>query len=391
MENMLARATGIADQLVAWRRDFHQHPELGFQEERTARCVAQSLQALGCRVRTAVGHTGVVGELGEGGRLVALRADMDALPILEANDVAYVSQNPGVMHACGHDAHTAMLLGVAQLLSQETLPGRVRLFFQPAEEVADEEGVSGAPRMIEAGVMQWVEAVLALHVDASTAAGDVEVDDGPNSAGVDTFYATIFGKGGHGAAPHKVIDPIYIAGHVVLALNGIVSRRLHPTEPAVVSIGSIHGGDASNVIPASVAISGTIRYMDKAVQERIHQEIERALQIARTLGGDYELELELGNPPSYNNAEVAVLIRKAAVDLLGEKHLTTSRPEMGAEDFAYFGEHVPAAMFSLGARIEGDERRHHSPRFDIDESCLPIGTAILAESALRYLRDGFGE
>jgi amidohydrolase len=349
--------------------------------------VAEITRGLGCRVQTGVGRTGVVCELGSSGRLVGLRADMDALPIQEANQVPYASQNPGVMHACGHDAHTAMLLGVIQLLSQQDLPGRLRFFFQPAEEVADEEEKSGAMRMVEEGAMQDVEAVIALHVDSASAVGDIDADDGPNSAGVDTFYATILGRGGHGAAPHKVIDPIYSAGHVVLALNGIVSRRLHPTEPAVVSIGSIHGGDASNVIPAKVEISGTIRYMDKAVQAKIHQEVERALQIARTLGGDYELKLEIGNPPSYNHPGVAAAIRAAAVDLLGEEHIKVYGPEMGAEDFAYFCEAAPGAMFSLGARIEGDERRHHSPRFDIDEGCLPVGTAVLAESALRLLRN----
>jgi amidohydrolase len=384
--SLLERARAISEQLVAWRRDIHQHPELGFQEQRTARRVAEIASGLGCRVQTGVGRTGVVCELGSGERVVGLRADMDALPIQEANQTPYASQNAGVMHACGHDAHTAMLLGVIQLLSRQDLPGRLRFFFQPAEEVADEEGKSGAMRMIEDGAMQDVEAVIALHVDSASAVGDVEVDDGPNSAGVDTFYATILGRGGHGAAPHKVIDPIYIAGHVVLALNGIVSRRLHPTVPAVVSIGSIHGGDASNVIPASVEISGTIRFMDKSVQIKIHQEVERALQIARTLGGDYELKLEIGNPPSYNNPAVSATIRAAAADLLGEDHLKTYPPEMGAEDFAYFCDLAPGSMFTLGARIEGDERRHHSPRFDIDEGCLPVGTAILAESALRLLK-----
>lgn len=391
MPTILERSQAIGPQIVAWRRDFHQHPELGFMETRTAERVAQVLQSLGCQVRRGVGGTGVLGELGSGGRLVALRADMDALPIQEANVVPYASQNPGVMHACGHDAHTAMLLGTAQLLSRETLPGRVRFIFQPAEEVADEEGLSGAQRMIQNGAMQEVEAIIALHVDASQPVGNIEVDDGPNSAGVDTFYATIIGRGGHGAAPHKVIDPIYIAGHVILALHGIVSRRLHPAEPAVVSIGSIRGGDASNVIPERVKISGTIRFMSQAVQEKIHQEIERALQIATALGGNYELKIELGNPPSFNNPQVADLIRATAQNLLGKEHVLVSKPEMGAEDFGLLAIQAPGAMFYLGARIEGDERRHHSPRFDIDEGCLPLGSALLAESALRYLTDGLGE
>lgn len=388
---MLDRARAIAPDLIAWRRDFHRNPELGFKERRTAQYVAKVLEDLGCRVRSGVGRTGVVAELGEGGRLIALRADMDALPIQEANAVPYASQNPGVMHACGHDAHTAMLLGAARLLAQETMPGRIRFFFQPAEEVADEEGLSGAPRMIQDGAMDSVEAVLALHVDASTAVGDVEVDEGPNSAGVDTFYASIIGKGGHGASPHKVIDPIYLASHVILGLHGIVSRHIHPFEPAVVSVGSIHGGDASNVIPERVEISGTLRFMSQEVQAIINHEIERALEIARSLGGDYELKMEPGNPPSFNNPQMVALIRAVAQDLLGAQHVLVSKPEMGAEDFAFFAEHVPGAMFYLGARLESDERRAHSPYFDIDENCLPIGTALLAESALRYLRNGLSE
>lgn len=199
------------------------------------------LGSLGYRVRTGVGRTGVVAERGQGHPVVAIRADMDALPIQEANNVPYASQVPGVMHACGHDAHTAIALGVATLLAQEALLGTVRFLFQPAEEVGDVEGISGAPRMVEDGAMEGVETVLALHVDSSVPAGDIALEAGAPSAGVDTFYATVIGQGGHGAMPHKVVDPIYIAGHVILALHRIVSRRLDPLDPAVVSIGTVEG------------------------------------------------------------------------------------------------------------------------------------------------------
>ena len=204
---MLTNTKALQDQLIAWRRNFHMHPELGFQETRTAARVAQELENLGYRVRRGVGRTGVVAELGAGAPMLAIRADMDALPIQEMNAAAYASQTPGVMHACGHDAHTAIALGVAALLARQPLSGTLRFLFQPAEEVADEEGVSGAPRMIADGAMQGVDMVLALHVDATTPLGDIRVGSGPSSGGVDTFFATIFGKGGHGARPHRRLTP----------------------------------------------------------------------------------------------------------------------------------------------------------------------------------------
>ncbi len=384
---MLQHAQKIKEQLTAWRRDFHMHPELGFYETRTAARVAEVLVPLGYRIRTGVGRTGVVAERGEGQPIVAIRADMDALPVQEANDVPYASQVPGVMHGCGHDAHVAIALGVATLLAEETFPGTIRFLFQPAEEVGDEEGVSGAPRMAEDGAMEGVDAVLALHVDASLPVGDIIVGAGPISAGVDTFYATIVGQGGHGAMPHEVVDPVYIAGHVILALHGIVSRRLHPAAPAVVSIGSIHGGQAENVIPESVKMNGTIRFMELKVREKIHAEIERALKIARTLGGDYTLHIEPGGMPLLNDAGVVDIIRDVAVELLGgDEHVRPNEPEMGAEDFGVFTDLAPGAMFMLGGLIEGDTRRHHNPRFDIDERCLPLGTALMTEAALRLLR-----
>lgn len=383
---MLKRAHEIEPQLVEWRRDFHRHPELGFQEVRTAGRVAHVLRSWGCRVRTGVGRTGVVGELGSGTPIIAIRADMDALPIKDAKQVDYASSVPGVMHACGHDAHTAIGLGVATVLSREPLTGTVRFLFQPAEEVGDDEGISGASRMLEDGAFEGVDAVLALHVDATAPAGTIKLGAGPSSAGVDTFHATLIGQGGHGASPQRTVDPIHIAGHVILALHGIVSRRIHPVSPAVVSIGSIHGGQADNVIPRQVELSGTIRFMDTAVQEKIHTEIERALGIARAMGGDYRLRIEPGYPPMFCDPGVVELLRQVGRDILGDHNTLPAQLEMGAEDFSFFTDRAPGAMFSLGCRIEGDERRAHSARFDIDERCLPIGVAVLAEAALRLLR-----
>ena len=385
---MLERALRIQSQLVQWRREFHRHPELGFQESRTAALVAEVLRSQGYRVRTGVGRTGVIGERGEGRPVVAIRADMDALPLQEANDVPYASSVPGVMHACGHDGHTAIALGVATLLAQESFPGTVRLLFQPAEEVADKEGLSGAARMVEDGAMEGVDAVMALHVFPVAGVGDITLEAGPSSAGVASFLATIYGQGTHGAYPHKGVDPIYITGHVLLALHGIISRRLDPFDAAVLSVGSIHGGQADNVIPGKVKITGTIRYESVEVKKRLFVEIERALAIARALGGDYELRLSDGSLPVINDERLVKLLREVAGDLLGGEHILPSEKGMGAEDFSELAALAPGAMFRLGCRIDGDERKLHNPNFDLDEGCLPIGAAILAEAALRLLRLG---
>jgi amidohydrolase len=385
---MLNRAREIGQQLINWRREVHMHPELGFQEFKTAELVAETLRSLGLKVKTNMGKTGVVGYLGEGKPVMALRADMDALPIQEANDVPYTSQVPGVMHACGHDAHTAILLGVATLLREEELPGQIRFLFQPAEEIDDEEGKSGAARMIEDGAMEGVNAVMGLHVDSNLPVGIVEIDGPRISASVDTFYATIMGKGCHGAYPHRGVDTIFILGQVINAIHGIVSRRIDPLQPAVISIGTVHGGQADNVIPDSVEISGTIRSVDEEVRRELFRELERALGVAQALGGDFELRIEEGIPACVNNPRIASLIRQVAVDLLGADCLHPPEPGMGGEDFALLANLAPGAMFGLGTKGEGGGRTAHSSTFDIDERALPIGAAILAEAARRYLVGG---
>jgi amidohydrolase len=381
---MLANAQELSSQMVTWRRDFHMYPELGFHETRTAAKIAEHLDRLGYRVRTGVGKTGVVAEFGKGKPIIAIRADMDALPIQEMNDVSYKSTNEGVMHACGHDAHMAIALGTAKLLSQEDFPGTIRFLFQPAEETDDDEGLSGAPRMIEDGALKGVDYAIALHVAASVEEGKIELDEYA-AAGVDTFYAKILGKGGHGSTPHKVVDPIFISGHIILAIHNIVSRRLRPFDPAVISIGSIHGGQVDNVIPEEVELLGTIRYLDPKVQESIHTEIERAMEITKTLGGDYELKIVEGYPPMYNHPEVIALLRSVIGKLIGADKFVEPEPDMGAEDFGYFIQDIPGAMFFLGCEIEDDTRRHHDARFDINEDCMPIGAAILASAALKFL------
>jgi amidohydrolase len=386
-KTMLKQAHALSEEIIEWRRDFHMHPEIGFDVQRTAGIVAKELEKLGYRVRTGVGKTGVVADIGEGGKMVAIRADMDALPLQELNEVEFKSKVDGRMHACGHDSHTAMALGAAQILAKEKFEGRIRFLFQPSEEAADEEGKSGAMRMVEDGAMEGVDYVIAQHIDPMEPVGTISIEAGPASGGVDSWFAVIEGKGGHGAYPQATIDPFYLLAHVIFALNGIVSRRLDPFAPAVVSIGSINGGFTENVIPQSLKITGTLRYTDVAIQKQIHAEITRAFEIAKALGGNYQLKFEIGSLPMINDEMVSAEIEKVGAEMLGREKLTPSVKTLGAEDFGSFMEKAPGAMFTLGVRKKGHEDYLlHHPKFDLDESALPIGTAVLVESALKLLK-----
>jgi amidohydrolase len=385
---MLERAKGIHDKLIAWRRDIHTHPELGFQEQRTARLVAGTLAELGMEVQTGVGKTGVVGYLGEGKPVIGIRADMDALPIHEENDSPYASQTPGVMHACGHDAHTAMLLGAAHLLAKmpERPAGQVRFLFQPSEESSDKENKSGGLRMVEEGVLQNMDAVIALHVASEQPAGKIQIDSGYVTAAEDSFFITLMGTGGHGAYPHQGTDPTFILAQVLNALHGIRARRIDPTKAATLSIGSIHAGAVTNVIPSKVEISGTIRTYDEETRARMKTELANALQVARALGGDFKLELRPGYPATYNDPDLHVLIRQTAEEILGTEELLAPERGMGAEDFSYMAQQAPGAMFMLGAKYDDKNRPHHTPVFDISEDALPVGAAMLAEVTCRLLK-----
>lgn len=389
---MLDKAHAIAPEIIRLRREIHAHPELAFQEVRTAQLVAETLREIGgIDIRTGIGKTGVVGQLGTGdGPTIGIRADMDALPIDEATGLPFASQHAGVMHACGHDAHTAILLGVAHLLKQEfaagNLRGNVRFLFQPAEEAQDDEGLSGAPRMINDGALDDVDHVIALHVDSALPVGKITIRGGTSSAAVDSFRGWITASGGHGAYPHLGTDPLWMLLPVMQALHGIVARRIDPIQPAVVSLGVVRGGTASNVIPAEVYLEGTLRSFDPGVREQLIAEVERAFAVARAVGGDYRLEIERGYPAGRNDPAVSDWIAETITDLIGADAIDRTRTGMGAEDFAYMTQKAPGAMFMLGAAIDdGVSRGHHTPIFDIDERALPIGAAILAETARRYL------
>lgn len=318
---MAERAQEIREMLVKWRRHIHQNPELSFREFETSRLVAQELSRIeGMNVKTEVGTTGVIGTLSQGnGWTVAIRADMDALPIADAKDRPYRSQNPGVMHACGHDAHTAILLGVARLLGEEfqnrEVQGTVKLIFQPAEEHTGPYGSTGAPRMMEEGALDGVDRVIALHMNPERTVGAVQLNDGYTMASVDTFQGTLYGTGGHGAYPHLGTDPAWMLLPVLQALHGIVARRVSPLEPAVVSIGQIHAGTASNVIPSEVFIQGTIRTYDPQTREMMIKELEKAFSLVDTLGGNYTFQVEQGEPGLYNHPSVNEVISAVIRDL----------------------------------------------------------------------------
>lgn len=392
MGNMLERANAIADEIVRLRRDIHRHPELGFREFRTAALVEETLMEIGgIDVKTGVGRTGVVGQIGTGnGPTIAIRADMDALPIQEQVDAPYRSEVDGVMHACGHDAHTAMLLGAAHLLRQsfgeEKWNGTVRFLFQPSEEMFDDDGISGATAMIQDGALEDVDAVIALHVDSHARAGLCQFDDGYSHAAVDSFRAWIYATGGHGAYPHLSTDPLYMLGPILNALYAIPSRRINPLRSCVVSLGHIEGGSASNVIPSEVYLQGTIRSYEDDVRRQLWHEVEQAFALSESLGGSYRFELQKGYPSSFNHEHVNDWMRDVVRELSGDSQVENIDFGMGAEDFSYMMQLAPGAMFMLGAAIDDNVHRgHHTPIFDIDESVLPMGAAILAETARRYV------
>jgi len=389
--NFKAEAETMRDQLVAWRRDFHAHPELGFQEHRSAEIVAERLRELGYQVQTGVANTGVVGLLeGKGPGLVAMaRFDMDALPVTEVNETDYVSQNPGVMHACGHDGHMAIGLGVATLAAKyrEKMAGRLKLVFQPAEE-----GGNGAEMMVQEGVLEnpRPDVILATHVWNSRPLGTIHVTPGAVMAAAEKWACTVRGKGGHGAMPHQTVDPIVAASTIVVALQTIVSRNVSPLETAVVTVGAIKGGEAFNVIPPQVNLGGTIRTYDSQVRDtvvrRMHEVVE---SVASAYNATAELEVNSMTPAVINDAEVTEVVRAAAEAVVGPENVFSGERTMGSEDAAFFTQEVPGCYLFLGsANAErGLDAAHHNPRFDFDEDVLPLGVAVLMHALTHYLSD----
>jgi amidohydrolase len=384
-------AERLGSDLVSWRRKLHRHPELGFEEHRTAKFVAQQLERLGLEVRTGVGVTGVVGLLRAAqprGPAVLLRADMDGLPIQEVEGREYGSQVDGCMHACGHDGHMSMLLGAATLLvgRKDSLQRDVLFCFQPAEE-----GRGGAERMIEDGVLDWVEtgSAYALHLWSSFEHGTVHVRSGPIMAAQDEFSARILGRGGHAAQPHLCLDPIVAAAQAVNALQAVVSRNVDPLQAAVVTVASLHAGRATNAIPEEALLEGTMRSLDEDVRRQLRERVPAVLEAAaRAAGCEVIFELRPGYPATINHAAPVEAVREAAGEVFGKANVRETAPLTAAEDFAYFLQKCPGAFVLVGAGNPelGISAPHHSPEFDIDESVLPLGAELLARLALRVDR-----
>lgn len=390
--SVLEQALQRKGQLIQWRRTIHANPELSFREFETAELVASTLKTIpGMNVTEGVAKTGVVGTVhGSSGPTLAIRADMDALPIQEEAHHDYRSRRDGVMHACGHDAHTAILLGVAHIVAEMfnrgEVNGTVKFLFQPAEEAADEDNLTGAPHMIRAGVLKDVDAAIALHVSPEHPVGVFLVHDGYSMANVDVFRGVIRGTGGHAAYPHLGRDPLWMLGPFLQALYGIVTRRVSPLEPAVVSVTRLHTGTASNVLPKEVVVEGTVRSYKPETREQLVKEVETAFSVVKTLGGEYSLDVFRGEPALYNAPTVNALLTESMRELFPDCTIQYEPFGLGGEDFGHVTEKVPGAMFFLGcARDDGVPRPLHTPSFDIDENCLPIGAAILALAAKKFL------
>lgn len=379
------------DDIVAIRRDIHQYPELGFDVHRTAGIAADALRALDIPIRTGIGRTGVVGDLEVPGasKRIALRADMDALPIQELTDVPFKSKVDGKAHLCGHDAHTAMLIGAARILSQlrDNLKTHVRFIFQPSEEAMP----GGAPAMIADGALEDVDEIYGIHVFPLYAVGEYATCIGPMLAQSDTFQITLTGRGGHAAFPHLTVDPIVIASEFVTAAQSIVARNVNPLDSAVVSITQLHGGDAElkngltgaalNVIPPKVLIGGTVRTLQESVQKNVRGQLERLLAgLANAHDATYTFTYNEGYPVTFNHEPCVTTVLSAGEELVGEDNLVFPvTPILGGEDFSYYSQKIPACFVMVGAGNEekGIVNMCHHPQFDIDENCMIYGMALL--------------
>jgi amidohydrolase len=389
MINFLDDAQALFEYTRELRRDFHKHPEIGFKELRTANIVAKELSNLGLEVKTGVGQTGVVAlvEGREPGPIVMIRFDMDALPIQEETGAEYASVNDGVMHACGHDGHTAIGLTVARILNNHRIEfkGTVKLMFQPAEE-----GLGGAERMITDGILYGPhpDVVLALHVWNEKPVGWIGIVPGPVMSAADTFTVRIIGKGGHGASPNLCNDPILAASQVVNLLQSIVSRNISPLKAAVVTVASIHGGEAFNVIPSEVEMKGTIRTFETDVRDRLMMRFHHIVEdITHALDCEAKIEIKSITPAVLNNPEITTRVQQVAGKLLPNDELDFQTVTMGSEDMAYVLQQIPGCYFFIGSanKDKNLDASHHNPKFDFDESILPKAAGLMVASAMEFL------
>lgn len=383
--DLMHDAYELTSQLTTWRRHLHQYPELSFKEHETQRYLLGVLKELGLQP-SAIGGTGVTVELGHGSRGVAVRADIDALPLQEESTYEFRSRHDGVMHACGHDGHTAILLGVAALLAphQDTLPGRVRLMFQPAEELIP----GGALDLIQDGVLDHVDRVLGLHLASDLPTGQVGLVAGATSANADRFIIRIEGKGGHGSQPESAIDPLVVAADLLLSIQTIVSRNINPRHAAVVTVGTLEGGSNFNIIAPRATLTGTVRTFDPEDRTIIRQRLETLVShICQAHGAQGELDYLEGYPSVVNTEEEAKSAECVVEKLLGPNAVVHPDPLMAGEDFAYYLQQRPGVFLTLGCQNSsvGAHFPHHHPQFTIDEQALPLGSAVLAATALEFL------
>ncbi len=374
----------LTRKIVDWRRDFHRHPEIAFQENRTSSVLRQFLESLNIPV-TPCAKTGLRGILEgmPGGKTVALRADIDALPLKEEGDKEYISENPEAAHACGHDGHMAILMGAAELLSRrkDRFKGNIVFLFQPSEERIP----GGAKKMIEEGALEGVDAVFGLHLWQPLPTGLVGIVKGAMMAQPDDFSITVKGKGGHGSMPQTTVDPILVASHLVVNAQSIVSRNVDPLKPVVVSFGTVRGGTIYNIIPGEVNLTGTVRTFDSAIQALAEKRLKEITEeTCRAFGATAEFEYEKGYPPLVNHEAMVDFVLEVTGKTLGKDSIQTIDPVMGGEDFAYFLEKVPGAFLFFGMG-DGMEFPHHHPAFDLDEKALPQATLLMTSLALEYL------
>lgn len=391
-EEFALKIQDLSPKIIEFRRHFHQNPELSNHEHMTSAFIAFHLSRLGIEVKDGVGGTGVVGLLRgvQEGRTIAIRADMDALPISETNDLSYRSLNDQCMHACGHDGHMAIVLGVAELMASKrnSFKGNIKFIFQPAEETPPE---GGAKRMIAEGVLQdpEVNAILGVHIWPDVNSGEVALKNGPIMAQADKFELFIRGKGGHGASPHLAIDPFVISAQIILAFQTLVSRNIDPLKSVVLSIGKCNGGSAYNIIPDEVRLEGTTRYFDANLGLYIKDRIETIVSgICQANGGSYELSYQYGFPPTINDSQITSLLAQAASEILGEEKVKwMESPSMTGEDFSFFLQQVPGCYYWLGTKNpeKGIINPLHSSNYQLDEDVLNIGIAVITKTILNYL------